>query len=273
VIIQGVFPRFHRRRATAAEAAVIGCDGWVELADGRLVVHDPASGGRPATLIPEPGIRLWINGQEATDPTPVSAGDQVRYAVIPEPLDFFELGLTEDEMVAHLRLTADPYRIPDTVAAAGRHRVRLYPACSTRAEPRPMPPREAILDALAGMGVVFGIDEAHLDQELGAPSGCTIIIARGQELEPAEPGRWVCLPDGTAVETGQVVVACQGGHPVRPRITVTGKATPPVGASEPPLYRPGPGVRCVPGSRLVATQAGTVRVVPIRHGYRVTVTP
>jgi hypothetical protein len=277
VVFRGFFDRLGRKKEEElAGAAVIGNDGWVELAAGRLVVHDPAEDGRYATLTPEAGIRLWINDEEVTGPTAVTSHDQIRYEVAVEAAPFFDLRITEDEMSVELLMAADPYRVPDTVAIAGRHQVRLQPGYSTKSKPRSGNPRQAILDRLQAMGVELGLlDEEALDRELAHPTGQPVVIVRGQEPQEPVQGQWVWkLEDWSLVDAGQVIAAYQGGQPNKPRISVMGQVTKVYDdLPEPQVYLAGNGTRIVPGARLVASASGRARAVPTPQGQRVHIFP
>jgi len=275
VVLRGLFDRFGKRKDEANETAVIGVDGWVELASSRLVVHDPAEDGRYATITPEAGIRLWINDEEVTEPTAVTAADQIRYEVAVDPTQFFELRMSEDEMTVELHLTADPARLPDTVAVSGRHQVRLVPAYSTKARPRSGNVRQQILDKLNSMGVEFGLQEWILEHELASPSGHPVVIARGQEPQAPTPGQWVWkLDEWSLVEAGQVIAAYQDGQSNKPRITVKGQVSRIYeDIAEPQIYLAGNGTRVVPGGRLVASASGRARALPTPQGQRVHIFP
>lgn len=275
MVLKGLFDRFGRRKDEATEAAVIGSDGWVELAAGRLVVHDPAEDGRYATITPDPGVRLWINDEEVTGPTAVTVSDRIRYEVAVDPAQFFDLHMAEDEMTVELVMLADPQRLPDTVQVVGRHQVRLQPGYSTRAKARPGNPRQQILDRLESLGVTYGFDETVLDRELANPSGQHAVLAKGQAEQAPVAGQWVWrLDDWSLVEAGQVVAAYQGGRPNLPRITVKGQTTRVYAdLAEPQVYLAGNGTRIVPGGRLVASASGRARAVPTPQGLRVHIFP
>ncbi|MDF2626249.1 MAG: hypothetical protein K0R39_80 [Symbiobacteriaceae bacterium] len=275
MVLRGFFDRFGKRKDEANETAVIGNDGWVEFISGRLVVHDPAEDGRYATLTPEPGVRLWINEEEVTDPTVVTSADIIHYEVAVDPAQFYELRMSDDEMTVELLLTGDPARLPDTVAVSGRHQVRLVPAYSTKARPRSGNARQIILDKLYDMGVEFGLQEWVLDRELSAPSGQPVVVARGQEEQPPTPGQWVWkLDEWSLVEAGQVIAAYQDGQPNKPRTTVKGQVTKIYDdIPEPQVYLAGNGTRIVPGGRLVASASGRARALPTPQGQRVHIFP
>jgi hypothetical protein len=243
--------------------------------NGHLVVHDPAENGRYATLTPDPGIRLWINDEEITDPTAVTASDHIRYEVAVDPSQFFEVAMSDDEMTVELVLTADPNRMPDTVNIAGRHQVHLVPGYSTKARPRSGNARQQILDKLHALGVEYGLQESVLDSELATPSGHPVVVAQGQEAQAPSPGQWVWkLDQWSMVEAGQVIAAYQDGQENKPRITVTGKTTRVYDdLPEPHVYLAGNGTRIVPGGRLVASATGRARAVPTPQGLRVHIFP
>jgi hypothetical protein len=275
VALKGFFERFGRRREEGPEIAVVGTDGWVEMNQGRIVVHDPAEDGRYATLIPYPGVRLWINDEEVDEPTAVTKTDQIRYEVAVDAIHFFELHLSADEMSVELVLTADPNRTPDTVLLVGRHQVRLEPGYSTRARPRVASPRQVVLDRLRDMEVSYGIDDDALDKELAQPSSQPVVIASGQEPQQPKPGQWVWkLDQWSLVEAGQVIAAYQDGVDHKPRITVKGKVIDEyLPLNQPGTYLSGNGTRIVPGGRLVSSASGRARAVVTPQGQRVHIFP
>lgn len=275
MVLKGIFNRLGRKDEEQLPAAGDNNDGWVELVNGRLVVHDPGEDGRYATLTPEAGIRLWINDEEISEPTAVTAQDRIRFEVAPDPLGFFELRVSDDSMSVEMAVTADPVRLPDTVAVAGRHQARLQPGYSSRAKHRPVPARQIILDRLRSLGVEFGIDEAAIDRGLSEATGNPVVIARGQQAEAPTPGQWVWrLDEWSMVEAGQVIASHQEGTPNRPRITVKGEATRVYeDIPEPQVYLAGNGTRLVPGGRLVASASGRARAVPTPQGSRVHIFP
>ncbi|MDF2626250.1 MAG: hypothetical protein K0R39_81 [Symbiobacteriaceae bacterium] len=248
-------------------------DGWVELVDGRLVVHDPGGEGKFATLVPEGGARLWINGVETVGLAVVSADDELRCEV--DPNEFFRLSIADDEMSVTLTLTADPGRTPDSVTVSGQQPCRLRPGYSAQAGRRQGLPRDLVLAELRRLGVQFGIDEAAIHQELQRPAYVPVVAARGQEALPPDPGQWVWKLDTPGlVEPGQMIAQHQGGSPGCARVTVKGEATQvfdPVCAAD--QYLPGAGTRLLAGGRLVATAQGRARVVPDPAGHLVRVFP
>jgi hypothetical protein len=276
VVFRGFFDRFGRKKEEETASAVIGNDGWVEMAGGRLTVHDPAEDGRYATLTPETGVRLWVNDEEVTGPTAVTSQDQIRYEVAAEAAPFFDLQVADDAMSVDLLVLGDPHKVPDTVAIAGRHQVRLQPGYTTRSRPRGGNPRQAILDRLQAMGVQLGLlDEDALDREMAHPTGRPVAIVRGQEAQQPVQGQWVWkLDDWSLVEAGQVIAAYQGGQPNKPRIDVMGHVTQVYGdLPEPQVYLAGNGTRIVQGGRLVASASGRARALPTPQGLRVHIFP
>jgi hypothetical protein len=276
VVFKGLFGRFHKKEEASEQAPVLGMDGWVELSQGRLIVHDPREEGRYATLTPEPGVRLWVNEEEVTGPTVVTASDQIRFEVDVDPADFFTLHVSPDEMAVTLRITADPHRLCDTVALHGQNQVRLVPSSSAKARPRSANPKALILDRLRQLGIDERlIDEAAIERELQSPTGEEILIAAGREASPPVPGQWVWrLDEWSMAEAGQVIASYQGGQPNRPRITVMGKEQKIYEEiPEPQAYLAGNGTRLLPGGRLVASASGRARAMPSPQGLRVHIFP
>jgi len=205
----------------------------------------------------------------------VTAADEIRYEVVPDSNHFMNLTVSEDEMTVTLTLTADPERLPDTVALVGRTQARLQPACSPKARRRNLSPKQVVLEGLRELGVVFGIDESAIDGALKGGVGTSAVIARGQEPQAPVPGQWVWrLGEWSLAEAGQVIAAHQGGRPNLPRITVRGKETKVYEDAESgQAYLAGEGTRMLGGSRLVASVSGRARAVPTPEGMRVSIFP
>ncbi|HEY8347937.1 MAG TPA: flagellar assembly protein A [Symbiobacteriaceae bacterium] len=239
------------------------------------MVHDPVGNGRYATLAPGPGIRLWINGQTVEGPTVVTATDEIRYEILPDNDNFMDLEISADGMTVTMTLTADPFRQPDTVTLEGRQQAQLKAACSPRARSRAVAPKQLVMERLKELGVVYGIDEAAVEQALKGPIGQPVVIARGQEPQKPVRGEWVWrLGELSLVEAGQVIALYQGGQPNKPRITVRGEVTKvyeDVEGGQP--YLPGEGTRLLGGDRLVASVPGRARAVSTPEGLKVHVFP
>lgn len=276
MVFDRLFGRLNKKEEAPEGAPTQGADGYVEMAGGRLVVADPRQDGRYATLTPEPGVRLWVNEEEVSGPTVVTASDQIRFEVTVDPADFFALHVAPDEMSVLLHLTADPHRMPDTVTLQGRSQVHLIPGSSAKARPRSNNPKGMILERCRVLGINERlIDEGALERELAAPSGQEIVIARGQEANPPIAGQWVWRLDAWSMaEAGQVVADYQGGQDARPRITVLGKEQKIYEElPKPQEYLAGNGTRLLPGGRLVASATGRARALPSPQGLRVHIFP
>lgn len=250
-------------------------DGSVTLENGRLVIQDPADDGRFATIMAELPVILWLNGEQVSGQTVIAQSDESRLELRPDPDRFFELAMDPERMTVTLRLTADPNRIPDIVEIVGEHRALLRAGYSPQAALRPKSPRTAIGEAVDKLHICYGIDEQAIDQELKAPTGLPVVIARGQEADPGEPGVWVWRAGTWAlVEVGQVLAIRQGGRPVRDRISVIGETT--SNYPEPMeeiKYLAGTGTRLINRDRLVATSSGRARRTDHADGCHVDVGP
>lgn len=276
MVFDRLFGRLNKKEEAPEQALTHGVDGYVELNGGRLLVYDPREDGRYATLTPDTGVRLWVNGEEVEGSTVVTASDQLRYEIQVDPSDFFSLRIASDEMTVLCRLTADPNRMPDTVSLQGRSQVLLVPACSAKARPRSSNPKAIVLERARLLGIdVRLVDEEALERELGAPSGQEVVIARGQEATPPVAGQWVWRLDAWSMaEAGQVIAEYQGGLEAHPRITVTGKEQRVhEDLPKPQEYLAGNGTRLLPGGRLVASATGRARAIPSPQGLRVHIFP
>lgn len=276
MVFDRLFGRLNKKEEAPEAAPVHGVDGYVESSGGRLVVYDPKEDGRYATLTPDAGVRLWVNGEEVNGATVVTASDQLRFEIHLDPTDFFVLQVAPDEMSASLRLSADPQRMPDTVTLQGRNQVTLAPACSSKARPRSTNPKATILERARLQGIDGRlIDEEAIERELAAPTWSEVVIAHGQEASPPIPGQWVWRLDAWAMAAaGQVIADYQGGQDPRSRITVTGKEQKLHADLPKPLeYLAGNGTRLLPGGRLVAAANGRARAISSPQGLRVHIFP
>lgn len=274
-MLKGILDRLGKKEQQAVEPAVASKDGWVELASGRLVVHDPAEDGRYATITPSGCVRLFVNDEEVREATAVTASDRIRYEVASDPVQFFQLTVSPDGMAVTLVLTADPHKIPDTVVVEGRHQVRLGHDYSPRARSRPFVPKQLILEHLMRQGIVFGVDEAAVQAEVANPTWQPAVIARGQEARPPVQGRWEWrLDDLSLTEAGQVIAEYDGERPNLPRISVMGERSSIYeDLPQPSGYLAGNGTRIVQPGRLVASASGRARPVPAPQGQRVHIFP
>lgn len=274
-MLKGILDRLGKKEQPAEGPAVASRDGWVELVAGRLVVHDPAEDGRYATITPSGCVRLFVNEEEVREATAVTASDKIRYEVLNDPVQFFQLTVAPDGMSVTLLLTADPYKVPDTVVVDGRYQVRLLHDYSPRARNRPFVPKQLILEHLMRQGIVFGVDETAVQDEVSSPTWRPVVIARGQEARPPVQGRWEWrLGELSLAEAGQVIAEYDGEEPNLPRITVLGERTSVYeDLPQPPGYLAGNGTRIVQPGRLVASASGRARAVPAPQGHRVHIFP
>lgn len=277
MVLKSLLDKLGMKEQSPEPPAVVSKDGWIEMAGGRIVVHDPqpGSGGKYATITPEGCIRLFINDEEVAEPTAVTAVDRIRYEVAADPVHFFEAVIAPDHMSVSMTLTANPYKTPDTVTLIGQHHARLVPDYSPRARSRPFAPRQMVVEHLQAKGVVFGVDEQAIDAAIASQAQGPIVVARGQEPTPPVKGEWVWrLDELSLAEAGQVIAEYTGDQPNRPRITVLGERTSVFeDLPQPPGYLAGNGTRVVQPGRLVASATGRARAVPAPQGYRVHIFP
>jgi hypothetical protein len=224
------------------------------------VVHDPVGRGRYATLHARGGVRLWVNGEEATELAVVQAADRLEFR-LPGAAEAGPLALeiSPDAMTVTARLLHDPRRLPDTVAVVGKNQAELWPAASAGAPPAQEAPQAWARRCLAAAGVRFGVDDAALDQLLSGPVGGQAVVARGRDACQPTSGTWEWLAEpNQLVQAGDLLAMYHPGEPNLPRIDVRGNETlvfAPAVDSE--FVSAGDGARAMAGgTRIVAARTG-----------------
>lgn len=222
-------------------------DGAVWVKDGALSVRNPVAQGRWPSVAVEPasGVELYVNGVSCPGFAVLRAEDEVELRVAEqEGPSAVDVSISEDEMMA--RVTIRPaarttVSIPDVapgiqIQLAGVLRREVIPHGLSAAD---------VHAALAQARVVFGIDEAAIQNALSKP-GEAILVAQGR---PARRGRsatvWSAvhgalhdpadahLKTGVApqphvfVEVGQPLVQIVPGEVGEAGETVTGCRLPP----------------------------------------------
>lgn len=259
----------------------------VEVRQGQVLVKHPAGGPYPA-VIPQPGVKLVVNGEVQSGPTVVSKEDTILLEPVAETVEgSWKLEITRDGLKA--LLTVKPTRIVKrrVLDTAPAQRLTLQVEEDVRYKsPLTM---ETITNLLTAEGIIAGIDwhactrATLLDQEE------TLVIAEGKPPIPGQDA-WVKFFFSqeeripvmvgeedqvdyrerfvfTSVEAGNLLGEKQPGIPGRPGITVRGEIILP----EPPrdvFLVAGKGVSLTEdGVRAVAMETG--RPVITRRGEEV----
>ncbi|MBX5468239.1 MAG: FapA family protein [Firmicutes bacterium] len=257
---------------------------WVDE-QGHIQVRNPraAPGVYPVLVVPEDGLRVWVNGAAVRGDVVVQEGDHIEVAC--------------DRVPAHasFAITVDPAGLEATITldyAPGveRHLPPTAPQwrlalCPTTAIVMPPPiPLADVRTALDRQGIHIGrwTDEALAALLAHGQSG-QWVIARGRPPDPGEADRYDPVPrlpavrrfgdisweEPDRVEPGTIVGVLRPGRPARPGLTVWGTPLHPPAPPAPALTI-GPGIAPMQGgTHLVAQHAG--RLVWV--GEHVTVVP
>lgn len=219
---------------------------WVK--DGRIYVRNPQDGAPPATLIPTEGVRLYVNGVEKDEPTPVREEDEIRIEPeIREEPGRIAVLVDPNKFKAYLdvRLTArTSYRLLDSEPQ------ETLPLEAVPKTEQIVPlDTEAVRRLLAENGVTHGIKEDALAAIYQNPSNGRYLVAEGQSPEPAtdervevvynmtEEAKPLIHENGTvdyrdlgrfqSVEPGTVLAVKHPGIPGKPGFRVNGEQVEP----------------------------------------------
>ena len=136
-------------------------DGSASVFQGRVIVVEPRGGGRQAVLEPGPGLKLYVNEAEITEPREVTSSDKIRVELMSEPGQIsVQVVLSSDGLKAKAGLDLVPGSQYYLVDSGPRQHLVL----TTKAEPQ-MPPvkPELVEQALQEKGVFVGIDKKAIE--------------------------------------------------------------------------------------------------------------
>ncbi|MGI6604001.1 MAG: DUF342 domain-containing protein [bacterium] len=252
-------------------------DGSVAIIKGELKVIDPLKNGRPATLIPGEGVKVYVNETEITGPTPVTTATAVRLELLEEQgsievkVEIAPDGLSAN---AHCEVTKNrSYVLKDTAPR------RVLTLSTEVRESAPVLKVEEIEAALRKKGVFVGLNWGGIEELAADPTGMPRVVAEGT---PPIPGKdaWIELKfqemEGPKVrasleeskvdwrELSYIPTVVEGDelavkHPLvlgRPGLSVTGQPIEPLVPRDVELVA-GQGAQVVDnGMRVVATQKG-----------------
>lgn len=165
----------------------------------------PGSPSRPALLRPGPGVLLKVNGEPVQRAAAVTAKDQVEVEVVVDDLEDgvgrppFSLSVAEDRSQAVLRLHPVRRRILRDVPPSRVVTLEV----EERSELPPDVTVQAIVEALAGAGVVAGIDEEAVRVALMCCEPEPVVVARARPPVPGRNGRVEVLPTVTPARPGR----------------------------------------------------------------------
>jgi len=215
---------------------------WVKA--GKVYVRNPQGDAALANIIPGPRVRLYVNGAEKHEATPVREEDKI----IIEPEVQEEPGRVavmvarnKSEAYLDVRLTKrTSYRIPDT----DPQQSLVLEAEAVTEEVMPLE-KEALQRLLTEHNVTYGIIEETLNSLYERPANGRFLIAEGTSPEPSidekvelhfsltEEGKPLISEDGTvdyrdlglfsSVEAGSLLATKHPGVPGKPGYRVNGE--------------------------------------------------
>ncbi|QNB47877.1 DUF342 domain-containing protein [Thermanaerosceptrum fracticalcis] len=157
------------------------------MKEGCLVVQYQPEGPYPV-VIPCPGVRLIVNGQERTQPTPVSMQDTVRVDAVNERREGeWSVTISSDGLQAILRIrpTVVIHREVAELPAASK----LQLAVVEREERLPPLTWHELLQELSRLGIKYGVDWEACSRGVTSCAEEEVVIARGIPAEPGKDGR------------------------------------------------------------------------------------
>ncbi len=162
-------------------------DGSASVFQGRVIVVEPRGGGRRAVLEPGPGLKLYVNEAEITEPREVTSSDKIRVELMSEPGQIsVQVVLSSDGLKAKAGLDLVPgsqYRLVDSGP-------RQHLVLTTKAEPQLPPVKpELVEQALQEKGVFVGIDKKAIESLAVAGPGVSKVVARGKPPVPGQDAR------------------------------------------------------------------------------------
>lgn len=158
-------------------------DGWAQVKEQTIVVHDPDEGGKPPLIRAEGPVRLIVNGQQAQAEVAVSSKDCVRWEI--EDKVLFGITVTKNKLQAHFHLHAKERYGWRLVEAEQANKLTIS------AEEN----RDIVLETVHLSDVVGHIelksirsvlDIAAIQRELEHPTYKPVLIAAGKEPIPGK---------------------------------------------------------------------------------------
>ncbi|MBE0466659.1 MAG: DUF342 domain-containing protein [Candidatus Desulforudis sp.] len=268
--------------------------GQVSVRNGRALVEDPPEGGKPATITPSPGIRLFVNGEEILKTTPVCSSDEI----LLEP--------QTDSTPGTLEVTVDAERMMAWVKArpdltVSRTVLDHPPVSDLVLQTQPVTSTSfpwttpAVVAFLREKGITFGILDDDITAFLEQGSEGQVLAAKGRPpslptdekvvvlFETKGTGKPTVREDGTvdykdlqlfsSVSEGALLGVKSQAVPGTPGTTVTGETVP---APEPKRYvlQPGRNTEVAPdGLAIKAIAGGRPEVHQADDTYRFEIVP
>ncbi len=263
------------------------------MKEGCLVVRHPPEGPYPL-VIPRPGVRLIVNGQECTQATPVSMQDTVLVEAVNERREGeWSISISADGLQAKLRVspTVVLYReLADLPPAS-----KLQLAVVEREELLPPLTWDELLEELSQLGINYGVDWQACSRGVASCTEEEVVVAQGIPAEPGKDSRVEFLfpTDSklpvpveeeetvdfreryvfTSVEAGKILAVKYPPEPGHPGSSVKGDIIIPPSPRDCILVAGEGVVLTKDGERAVAARVGRPVATHRRNSVRVSVLP
>ncbi|MFZ5651762.1 MAG: DUF342 domain-containing protein [Bacillota bacterium] len=223
-----------------------GGRAWVS--EGKVFVSDPVGGGEPATVIPVPGVDLYVNGLLQKGPVRVLSSDriEVKPARQEHPGKYrFEFAKNKMEAI----LVVEPAKVVDYTLYQQDPQENLVLKAFTREVLKSPFTYQDFQKAVAEAGIVAGLEYSEALKYIENPEEARIVVARGFPAEPPVDETVEILfsqkldyaprlkENGTvdyhnlfniySVEEGNVLAIKRPGIPGKPGLNVFGEVVPP----------------------------------------------
>jgi hypothetical protein len=152
-------------------------DGWVEVKDQRIIVHDPIHGGEWPVLSSKAPVKLFVNGVYVETERTVASSDRIYWEIDERPL--FEISVSEDKLVANFRLRAKDRYAWKLV----KSEPSLNVVVQAVEDPTIVLESVHISDVASQIerkSIKSNLDIAAIHQELTSPTCLPVVIAKGR---------------------------------------------------------------------------------------------
>jgi uncharacterized protein (DUF342 family) len=152
-------------------------DGWVQVKDQTIIIHDPADHGTRPVISALSPVRLAVNDVEVKSESKVSSKDRIRWWIAEQPL--FEIKVSEDKLSAYFQLNSKEryaWQLTD---------IEPVPSIIITAEPNKAIVLQTIqlsdvITQLKKLSIRPHLDIASIQQEIDSPTYCPILVAKGK---------------------------------------------------------------------------------------------
>ncbi|GIP36924.1 hypothetical protein J31TS4_02040 [Paenibacillus sp. J31TS4] len=175
--VDSVITEMTREEEDNLQESTLMQDGWIQVKEHKIIVHDPIDGGKLPVISALPPIKLKINGVKVESKAAVSSSDHIHWEIDEKAL--FDIKITDDKLSAYFRLYSKEryaWRLVDTEALS---RIIL-----TAEEDRNTVLETVHLGDIAATleqkSIKSNLDLASIHQELAQPTYQPILVAKGK---------------------------------------------------------------------------------------------